>query len=457
MYASPIEYLAQRYDNVVRYDADGNPSVFVRFPKVMMSELDDRLPNKPHPAFIGPDGETLSALLIAKYKCCRQDGNPFGVQYSLPGLPPTARFRSFNHAFWAASLFPNACPLSVYDYGFLILLANKHGWEPEGNVYYGHSSTARLHWETSASGKTYQQGFECAYKGWTYTCIQAHVSTADSPKEPGSSPAFWQRGERTGGTVTGDDFRTINGSGPLEWYLGGDASGLCDIVGNGSEAQFGFGLSSAPGEEGKILLNSPVEMWEPLGGTRRSFAYSRNIRAANEAYGEADDLTKPLYLNSRLYYDVSHIKRVDMRFLTVRQTDSQKSCSGYFININEMSGTRIGTTGTYVPAELYAAGIAALPRETGYSKMITNGHVFWTLPAGKGTRNWKGNAATEPWIPADPCNVMYCAGGGSGIWPKTENTEAGRGTNYYGQGHKFFRHLDEGGDGITVRMKIAEG
>ena len=40
------------YDNVVKYDAQGNPSIFVRFPKMKSSDLDASLPDHTHPAFI---------------------------------------------------------------------------------------------------------------------------------------------------------------------------------------------------------------------------------------------------------------------------------------------------------------------------------------------------------------------------------------------------------------------
>ena len=49
---SPLEFLAQKYGNVVKYDADGNPSVFVKFPKMKSSELNPALPDHTHPAFI---------------------------------------------------------------------------------------------------------------------------------------------------------------------------------------------------------------------------------------------------------------------------------------------------------------------------------------------------------------------------------------------------------------------
>ena len=35
---SPLELLARQYGNIVQYDADGNPSIFCRFPKMKSSE-----------------------------------------------------------------------------------------------------------------------------------------------------------------------------------------------------------------------------------------------------------------------------------------------------------------------------------------------------------------------------------------------------------------------------------
>ena len=49
MLNSPLEFLARQYGNVVKYDAEGNPSIFVKFPKMKSSNLDPSLPDIPTP------------------------------------------------------------------------------------------------------------------------------------------------------------------------------------------------------------------------------------------------------------------------------------------------------------------------------------------------------------------------------------------------------------------------
>ena len=66
---SPLEFLARQYDNVVKYDANGNPSIFVRFPKMKSSDLDNSLPDHTHPAFI-INGEEQDEILLGKYAAC---------------------------------------------------------------------------------------------------------------------------------------------------------------------------------------------------------------------------------------------------------------------------------------------------------------------------------------------------------------------------------------------------
>lgn len=35
-------------------------------------------------------------------------------------------------------------------------------------------------------------------------------------------------------------YRTLNGSGPLDWYLGSDPGNLADIIGSSLEQQYGY-------------------------------------------------------------------------------------------------------------------------------------------------------------------------------------------------------------------------
>ena len=87
---SPLEFLARQYDNVVKYDADGNPSIFVRFPKMKSSDLDSSLPDHTHPAFI-INGEEQDEILLGKYAACSLTGtgSDGGTLYSLPNMPPS--------------------------------------------------------------------------------------------------------------------------------------------------------------------------------------------------------------------------------------------------------------------------------------------------------------------------------------------------------------------------------
>ncbi len=63
---SPLEHLARQYDNVVQYDTDGNPSIFVKFGKMQSHDLADVLPAHTHPACKIGVGED-DAILLGKY------------------------------------------------------------------------------------------------------------------------------------------------------------------------------------------------------------------------------------------------------------------------------------------------------------------------------------------------------------------------------------------------------
>ena len=65
---------------------------------------------------------------------------------------------------------------------------------------------------------------------------------------PDISPTYWERGKLIGG-ISQDNgmdtnhqtgYRTLNGTGPLDWYLGKDPSNLADIIGSSMEQQYGL-------------------------------------------------------------------------------------------------------------------------------------------------------------------------------------------------------------------------
>ena len=241
---SPLEQLARQYGNVVQYDTLGNPSIFVKFPKMKSSDLDATLPDHTHPAFVINNVEE-DAILIGKYKSAELVSN--GTQYALPNLPPKV---SMNHDTFLAKMraFGNgASGLTIADHGFLLLLAHKNGWEPHGNNYWGCDYRDATPWELA---KAYTVGTVRSFRGWTYECLIAHTSAAELL--PVDSPLYWKKLKHVGGTPANPSqynadskyggYNTLNGSGPLDWYLNSDPGNLCDIQGNCFEQVYGFRL-----------------------------------------------------------------------------------------------------------------------------------------------------------------------------------------------------------------------
>ena len=132
---SPLEFLARIYDNVVLYDANGNPSIFVRFPKMKSIELDASLPDHTHPAFI-TNGVEQSELLIGKYKACELAAD--GTLYSLPNMPPRVSLGADPFLTRLRAFGGGVSGKTVADSGFLLLLAAKNGWVPKGNNNYSY-------------------------------------------------------------------------------------------------------------------------------------------------------------------------------------------------------------------------------------------------------------------------------------------------------------------------------
>ena len=69
--------------------------------------------------------------------------------------------------------------------------------------------------------------------------IKAHTTSTEL--YPDISPLYWKRLKQIGGIEAYPDIHdagqnnlilTLNGSGPLDWYLDGTPGSICDIVGN---------------------------------------------------------------------------------------------------------------------------------------------------------------------------------------------------------------------------------
>lgn len=241
---SPLEFLARQYGNVVQYDDAGNPSIFVKFPQMKSSELDSTLPDHVHPAF-KINNVVEDAILIGKFKAAEIENG--GTQYSLPNMPPRVYM---NHDTFLQKMraFGNgASGITIADHGFLLLLAHKNKWEPHGNNNWGCDYRDASPWEMA---KAYTVGTVRSFRGWTYECIKAHTSAAELL--PIEKPTYWKKLKQVGGTPADTSqynadshyrgYNTLNGSGPLNWYLNSDPGSLCDIQGNCFEQVYGFRL-----------------------------------------------------------------------------------------------------------------------------------------------------------------------------------------------------------------------
>ena len=242
MVNSPLEFLAKKYGNIVKYDAAGNVAgIFVKFPKMKSSDLVAGLPEHTHPAFF-INGVEQNYILLGKYKG-GENGVSGGALVSLPNIMP-ARSLGADQCLSRMKLAGTGITgMTVADYGFIKLLAQKHGWVPKGNTFWGQSHKDATCWET---GKTLTADTIRAFEGWKYKCLVGHTTSAEL--RPDISPTYWERQDYIGGISqdTGIDaahqtgYRTLNGTGPLDWYLGSDPGNLADIIGSSMEQQYGY-------------------------------------------------------------------------------------------------------------------------------------------------------------------------------------------------------------------------
>lgn len=252
---SPLEFLAKKYGNVVKYDASGNVAgIFVKFPKMKSSDLVAGLPEHTHPAFI-INGVEQDYILLGKYKA-GENGVSGGALVSLPNINPVRSLGADQCLERMKLAGTGITGMTVADYGFIKLLAQKHGWAPKGNTAWGQSHKDDTAWEIA---KSVTVGQERAYEGSVYKCLIAHTTSAEL--KPDISPTYWERGKYIGGVSadTGMDtahqtgYRTLNGTGPLDWYLGNDPGSLSDIIGSSLEQQYGYRLVNC---ELQILENN---------------------------------------------------------------------------------------------------------------------------------------------------------------------------------------------------------
>lgn len=239
MYTSPLEFLAQQMGNVVKYDATGNPSVFVPFRKVKSKDLDPSLPDRTHPAFI-INGQEVDRILIGKYMASEME--PGGTLFSLPNMPPKHSLGA-NELETRVKQFTGASPMTAAMHGLILLLAKKNGWVPKGNTYYSVDHRDGTPWIVGNSATV---GVKRVLYGWEWECTIAHTMAPEL--RPDIAPNHWKRRKFVGGNTppgerhldNGRGYNTMTGSGPASWNLDGTPESITDVIGGVMECLPGF-------------------------------------------------------------------------------------------------------------------------------------------------------------------------------------------------------------------------
>ncbi|MDO4620047.1 MAG: hypothetical protein Q4B09_05425 [Lachnospiraceae bacterium] len=159
MINSPLEFLAQRYENVVKHDVFGNiAGIFVKFPKMISYDLNHNLPEHTHPAFI-INGVEQDYILLGKY-IGGANGESDGAIVSLPNIEPANNATADDLLSRMKKAGSGITGMTCADYGFLKLLAQKNGWSPNGNTDNGAAYNEYSSWKI---GEVYDPHTFCTF------------------------------------------------------------------------------------------------------------------------------------------------------------------------------------------------------------------------------------------------------------------------------------------------------
>lgn len=178
--------------NTIILDDAGLPSVMVRIPMFLWSDVIDGAPEEPCPAFV-VNGRVLDCIYISKYLNIIENGRA----YSLPGRDP-------------------ANTLSI-DTARSACAAKGKGWHLMTNAEWA----AVSHW-----------------------CVKNGKMPRGNSQFGASHEAPWERGvmvqEGTRGKGSECEMRTLTGSGPASWTHDGTDAGITDMNGNIWDMVSGF-------------------------------------------------------------------------------------------------------------------------------------------------------------------------------------------------------------------------
>jgi hypothetical protein len=161
---------------VVKYNANGDPSVMVRIPKFNLEDIDPSLGSGPHPAFI-VNGVVKNEIYIGAFQAILEKNSAISV----PGQSPKVSMTYDDAKAACVANGPGWHMMTAWEWAAISLWCMKNGTQPRGNTN---------------SGKAYEAGWE------------------------------------TGTPAPDNAAKTLAGSGPASWRHDYTMQGIADLVGN---------------------------------------------------------------------------------------------------------------------------------------------------------------------------------------------------------------------------------
>ena len=353
--SNALERFYQGMGNVVLRDSNNRPSVFVKHVLQNSSEFDASLPEHPHPAFVV--GETTDpALYIAKYLNTTLTSG--GTLYSLPNAVPDYAYGYYSELNRMRSFGNNVSGLTIADHGLLVLMAHKNKWISHGNNRAGCDyRDGQAAW--SSASVSYAAGYTVLYRGYKWTCLKAHTSSASLTPE--LSPSLWEKTEKVGGTVIPEEFslsdsglHTLTGSGPVNWCMLSDPELETDVQGQGDCLIYGVRLYNG---EIQILPNNDAA--DPDADmSQDSSAWKAILPSQND---NSYTLVAPGTEGTVHFYKTGTANNTPLKLVARALEDAE--LTGY----SQQAFTSVindPTSLPYIPSILYELGLAPLPNTT---------------------------------------------------------------------------------------------
>jgi hypothetical protein len=161
---------------VVKYNKNGDPSLFFRFPKFNLEDISSSLGSGPHPAFI-VNGVVKNEVLIGVCQAIFEKG----CAISVPGQSPKVNITFPQAKAACEENGPGHHMVTEWEWSMIWMWCMKNGFQPRGNT---------------ASGKSHEASWETG------------VPAADNAS------------------------KTLAGTGPNSWAHDNTAHGVKDLVGN---------------------------------------------------------------------------------------------------------------------------------------------------------------------------------------------------------------------------------